>query len=152
MTVQAASRVVTWPDPILERACEPVPDSAFCGDELRELSQLLHATLDEYGGLGLAAPQIGRSIRVFVHRDYPGAFCNPIVERVIDETEVVAEEGCLSLPGIRLKVPRAKRIKVKWWSLEGLWRGDRLRDIDARTFLHELDHLDGICIPQRSVD
>src|SRR5207302_3497076 len=110
-------------------------------------------TMHEYHGVGLAAPQIHESLRIFVaaldaddeenEHPEPIAVINP--EITIVDAEIVSDwEGCLSIPDIRGKVPRARAVKVR--ALDR--RGDRLElrahDFPARVIQHETDHLDGV--------
>jgi peptide deformylase len=146
---RSAWAIVTVPDSILTKGTHPIPESMFATDELVDLVGQMRATLDECGGLGLAAPQVGESLRLFVMRDYPDAFCNPEVIAVLDDEEVVDLEGCLSLPGVRVNVSRVKRIRVMSRKADGAVRSLRLQNMDARVFQHELDHLDGVLITDR---
>lgn len=107
-------------------------------------------TLKKYGGVGLAAPQVGLDLSLFVvsleGQDY--VFVNPVVIEASDEI-AVQPEGCLSMPGLVLDVPRSKRIKAMYRDENG---NQQVSDFDewwARIFLHEFDHLQGIMIDDR---
>ena len=98
-------------------------------------------------GIGLAAQQVGLLKRVFVMRTQDGRECglfNPVILEVNNE-KVVGEEGCLSFPDLWLKVERSKSLIAKYLDNTGQERIIQLEGLDARCFLHELDHLDGIC-------
>jgi peptide deformylase len=112
-------------------------------------------TMIEYHGIGLAAPQVHEGLRVFVASlDTPGddedaepaapvAIINPDI--VLIGSEVVEDwEGCLSIPDIRGRVPRAKEIKVRAFDRRGERIELRAHDFPARVIQHETDHLDGI--------
>ena len=107
----------------------------------------------QYDGIGLAAPQVGIKARVFVmgHRDFPDAaqaFFNPIVLAHVDELEDI-EEGCLSFPGIYVKIKRPKKIRVRWQNSKGEWQEDEFDGYNCKCFLHELDHLEGVVFQDR---
>ncbi len=113
-------------------------------------------TMDEYHGVGLAAPQVHEGLRIFVgilesgvaddgkDADHePIALINPEITAVGDE--VVEEwEGCLSIPDIRGRVPRAKEIRLRGYDRDGRKVDLHLKDFHARVAQHETDHLDGI--------
>lgn len=107
-------------------------------------------TLKKHGGVGLAAPQVGSNLSLFVisleGQDY--VFINPVVIEASEELSV-QPEGCLSIPGLVLDVPRSKRIKAMYRDENG---NQQVTDFDewwARIFLHEFDHLQGILIDDR---
>ncbi|MFM8641210.1 MAG: peptide deformylase, partial [Phycisphaerales bacterium] len=136
--------VVLFPDPMLRRKAQPVRsvDAA-----VRELVADMFRTMDLEDGAGLAAPQVGESVRVFVtgtsERDVPRrAFINPVIVDVGGELEWM-EEGCLSLPGIRGSVRRPVTVTIRAFDLEGREFEETRSDFAARVWQHELDHLDG---------
>jgi peptide deformylase len=137
----------TAPDPILTQVCEPV--TRF-DDELATLILDLRQTMHSVGGAGLAAPQIGVPLRVFVIKDRP-AFINPHVLTSSDE-RWIAEEGCFSLPdtigetGIRIPVERPWGVDVQWQTAFGDIRRNLFSDWEGRAIQHELDHLNGVLI------
>ena len=142
--------VVLFPDPMLRRKAQPVRsvDAA-----VRELVADMFRTMDLEEGAGLAAPQVGESVRVFVtgtsERDVPRrAFINPVIVDVGGELEWM-EEGCLSLPGIRGSVRRPVTVTIRALDLEGREFEETRSDFAARVWQHELDHLDGILIIDR---
>ncbi len=127
-------------DPILRERTEAVPAIT---DDLRALVADMFETMYAAEGIGLAAPQVGRSERVFVMDvdDSPLAMVNPeIIEREGNER---AEEGCLSIPEIFGDVDRATRVIARATDLDGNPLEVELTDLAARCVQHEIDHLDG---------
>lgn len=118
-----------------------------------ELEIELKAAMFAYGGIGLAAPQIGIKTRVFAigHVSMPEnsfAVFNPVVlEASTDVLDV--EEGCLSFPNVYAKIKRPSWIVVKYFTSTGEERTDRLEGYNCKCFLHELDHLDGVVMKDR---
>lgn len=121
-------------------------------------------TLHDYGGIGLAAPQIGESIRLAII-EIPGgptrygeleampltAFVNPRIE-VLDERCEGYWEGCLSVPGLRGFVERPQHVRVSYLTHEGVARELELQGFSATVFQHEFDHLDGKLFVDRMTD
>jgi peptide deformylase len=141
----AARPIILFPDPVLLRETEPVER---VDDEVRALVQDMADTMTRARGIGLAANQVGVSRRICVvdlsaGEDPAGllVFINPrIVER--DGAEV-AEEGCLSFPGINIDVERALRVDVESVDLEGRPCRASFEGLLARVLQHECEHLDG---------
>ena len=106
--------------------------------------------MKEQGGIGLAAPQVGLNKRMFIMLVEGEEFVciNPTILKASKDTETVIE-GCLSYPGKNVAVERSKSVKVRFLTPKGLSRQMTLRGIKARCFQHELDHLNGITIPDR---
>ncbi len=127
-------------DPILRERTSPVTEVT---ESLRSLAADMFQTMYAAEGIGLAAPQVGRSARVFVMDvdENPMVMINPeIIER--DGTDR-AEEGCLSIPEIFGDVDRATRIVARALDVDGTQFEIELTDLAARCVQHELDHLDG---------
>jgi peptide deformylase len=104
-------------------------------------------------GIGLAANQIGISVRMFVmgHKATPElaqAFFNPMVVATTDTVEDL-EEGCLSFPGIYVNIKRPTAIKARWQNSKGEWQESDFDGYNCKCFLHELDHLEGIVFKDR---
>lgn len=143
-------RILTYPDPRLREKAAPVMEIT---PELRARVEAMFPLMDEAKGIGLAAPQIGWSVRLFVvnvsGNDQDGlALINPeIVEQ--GGGSWLLEEGCLSLPGIHGKVKRNKRIVVHAQDLDGNEIELEADGMVARCILHEYDHLDGILFIDR---
>lgn len=118
------------------------------GDEENDPIQLakdLAETMISNSGLGLAAPQIGVSSRVFAITGNPILVCfNPILVDVSNE-EIVLEEGCLSHPNMFVKVKRPKKVKIRFSLPNGEVETRVFDGMTARIVQHELDHLDGVC-------
>lgn len=139
--------IVTYPDERLKAKAEPVEK---IDDEIRRLSGDMLDTMYVANGVGLAAPQIGRSLRLVVididhHKTEknPLVLINPELEFLGDEI-VSEQEGCLSVPmGYRADVPRNSRILVKYQDLNGEWQTKVADDFLAIAIQHEVDHLDG---------
>lgn len=109
-----------------------------------ELYRELGEALQKHGGLGLAAPQIGYPYRVFVIRSSPIIpFFNPIIVDASEET-VEMDEGCLTFPGILLKIQRPRVIRVRYTDPNGTTETKKFQDMTARVIQHELDHLNGV--------
>lgn len=142
----AVLKIVHYPDPILDTPGEPV--TKF-DDELKRLVSDMFETMYDAPGVGLAAPQVGVSKRLFVMDCSGGkdpqqriAMINPEVLRV--EGEQNGEEGCLSFPGIFFPVERSLRAVVRAHDVNGNeFEVDGL-ELTARCMLHETDHCDGI--------
>lgn len=132
-------------DPVLK---QPTPTFDFENpsvDPIEFASQLVE-TCKVKGGFGLAAPQVGESVRVFVMgsgEDYV-AFFNPAILRSSEETSLVAE-GCLSFPMLALKIERPSTIEVQYQDFNGVVRTGTFSGLSAHCFQHELDHLNGVC-------
>ena len=143
--------VVKWPEPVLARKGAAVTEF---GPELKALVDEMFESMYAAQGIGLAAPQIAISQRIAVvdlsfnkeNKDKI-ALVNP---QILEMTgKQVEEEGCLSLPDIREKVPRAMHVKVRAQDVTGQWfevEGDELL---ARALQHEIDHLDGVLFIDR---
>lgn len=133
------------PDPILTKASEPV---LAVDEDLREFVRGMVETMWAEGGAGLAAPQVGRSIRVFVMRDNSGnvvVFINP--EYTSKSTEVgLLPEGCLSFPGRPVERSRHFAVSVRATDLQGESFVYPARGFLAQCIQHEIDHLDGVTI------
>ena len=124
---------------------------------LKDFVEGMKKTLKKAEGLGLAAPQVGENIRVFVvtlnygkKNEIVVGMVNPEILEVSVDMEL-GEEGCLSLPGIYSKVSRYVGIKVRYQDVDGNVMNMELLGLDAREFQHELDHLDGILFVDRVV-
>lgn len=145
--------IYTYGQPVLRQVAEEI-DSSY--PQLDQVIADMRDTLVKSEGIGLAAPQVGLSIRLVIidltplaeempeYKDYVHTFINPYIEEY-DETETdVSEEGCLSIPGIHESVRRPTRIRVTYldeqFQPHDEWVGGYL----ARVMQHEFDHLDGV--------
>lgn len=135
-----------WPDPILLDKCQPWDFNNPPAGLNRFLARDLLETLSHHQAYGLAANQIGvpyRVIAINITRSLGITLMfNP--ELISSSTEEYKNlEGCLSFPGTFLDISRPKTIQVKWQDMNGSYHTETLHDMDAKCFLHELDHLDG---------
>lgn len=119
---------------------EPGPDATRLVDRMMEV-------MHTHDGAGLAAPQIGVSLRaiVFMYDGKAKAMLNPVITRKYGDRKAKAE-GCLSFPGKQVKVRRRERIEVSFQDDKGFGHSIRLRGKAARIVQHEIDHLDGVTI------
>ncbi len=133
-------------DPVLRTRAEPVVDF---DRELRQLVADLTETMQEAPGAGLAAPQIGVSLRVFTYwvDDELGHLCNPVLE--LSEEQQEGEEGCLSFPGLHFETRRALRVVATGQNMYGDPVTLTGSDLLARAVQHETDHLDGVLFIDR---
>jgi len=147
---QAAARrqIRTLGDPVLREQARPVDKF---DDELAALSRRMIAVMRDAPGVGLAATQLGVVQRVLVYEvdDEPVTLVNPRIVAASRETEV-AEEGCLSLPGMNLQVERAFAVHVRARDVRGRRLDFEAEGLEARVIQHETDHLDGILILERA--
>ena len=138
--------------PVLRRKARALDRGEIKSPACQQFIDDMIETMVEYHGVGLAAPQVHESLRLFVavlehgDDDEPGdpmVLINP--EITVVGTEVLEDwEGCLSIPDIRGKVPRAKEIRVKALDRKGASVEIRAHDFPARVIQHETDHLDGV--------
>lgn len=138
--------ILIWPDDRLANACDPVVH----GDGVARLAADLFETMYAAPGRGLAAPQVGVLIRLFVMdttwktgKRSPLAFVNPRITGT-SEAQVVMEEVCLSIPGITAAISRPEWVELTWTDPEGRVLGRKFEGAEARCAQHEIDHLDGI--------
>lgn len=136
-------------DPVLRKKALSVTE---VDEAIRELGENLIETMRAENGIGLAAPQVGVSLRLIAvdagpDRGKPLVLLNPEVADA--EGTTVMEEGCLSFPEIFGKIERAGSITVTGRDLEGKPVRLRLESMEARVFQHELDHLDGVLFIDR---
>lgn len=138
-------QIVTYGNEVLRKKAEPVNE---IDQEVKDLVADMIATLKDAKGLGLAAPQVGESKRIFILDLSPvdltedvRVFINP--EIIEASGEVTMEEGCLSFPGIFQKLSRPEYVRVKALDLTGDEFQLEADGILARAILHEYDHLDG---------
>lgn len=132
-----------YPDSTLRQTCEPVErfDS-----ELRGLVDEMLVLMQSNSGIGLAAPQVGILKRLFVCELEDRFLCiiNPRIRNAKGQSEMV--EGCLSLPGIHVRVTRSNQLLVRCYDLRGRRTRFKMSGLWARVAQHELDHLKGVLI------
>lgn len=144
--------IYTYGQPVLRKVAEDI------GPDYPQLSQLIQNmwdTLAKSDGIGLAAPQVGLSIRLVVidldilsgdmprYKGFRQVFINPYIEEYDETNTDVSEEGCLSLPGIHEKVRRPTRIRLTWQDEQFEEHDEWIDGYLARVLQHEVDHLDG---------
>jgi peptide deformylase len=142
-------QITHYPAGVLGRRAEPVEE--INGDILRLVEKMIDIMLKNKG-VGLAAPQAGVSLRLFIisldgSRENTKAYVNPTVTP-IGELEAI-EEGCLSVPGIYTKIRRYTKCEVTANDLDGKEFTDRAEGLYARALQHEYDHIEGITIVNR---
>ena len=135
-------------DPLLRRRARPVDQVT---PELRTMIANMTDTMYDEVGIGLAAPQVGISLRLIVLADEGGRGVQALLNPAIIEQggEVTAEEGCLSIPGVFAEVTRAAWVKVEARDVDGNPVAITARGLRARVLQHEIDHLDGILFIDR---
>ena len=156
--------IVELGDPVLrERAREVTPEE-LRGDAVQQLIDDMIETMRAANGAGLAANQVGETLRVAVVEVRPDnprypykppvpltVIVNPVIEPLDDDVEQI-NEGCLSVPNLRGEVPRHLNIRVRYMDREGQEHDEVRRGLTAGTFQHELDHLDGTLFVDRVTD
>lgn len=144
--------VITDADPMLKRPSAAVGEPT---DEIRQLARDMLATMYAQRGIGLAAVQVARPVRMIVldagtpEAPRPMVMIDPVVEWA-KKRGFEMEEGCLSLPGRRMPVTRPSDIKVSYTDLEGVRVTKDLGGMPARIVQHEIDHTDGVLITDRA--
>lgn len=134
-------------DPVLRTAATEVVDF---DKELATLVKDLWDTMEDEGGAGLAAPQLGVGLRVFTYHcdGFAGHLVNPTWTAVGDDIQD-GEEGCLSIPGLYWDCKRAKNVVARGWNMHGEPVQIEGTDMLARCLQHETDHLDGVLFLDR---
>ena len=147
-------KVAKLGNPVLRQIAKPVPTSAIRSHEIRRLIKDMVTTMREYGGVGLAAPQVHESVQIAVIERLEDAvpskrqptqlqvLINPDLTVLADELEE-DWEGCLSIPDLRGRVPRYKTIHVQALDRNGNTLDFIANDFHARVIQHEFDHLNG---------
>ncbi|HNX79321.1 MAG TPA: peptide deformylase [Prolixibacteraceae bacterium] len=143
--------IVVYGDPILRKKAEPItPDYPGLAEFLTDFWETMYVA----DGVGLAAPQVGRSIRIFVLdasagadddpslKDFKKVFINPVMLETPGE-DIVIEEGCLSLPEIREKITRPDTVRIRYQDENFEVHEETFSGFAARIIQHEYDHLEG---------
>ena len=146
----ALSLIRRYGDPVLKSCATPI--DRF-DDALRDQIARMGQIMDEANGVGLAAPQLGLSQRLLVYRVGPEApltvLANPELEWSSDDEEPL-DEGCLSIPGVTVPVERPVYVRVRAVDESGERRLVEASGLEARVIQHEIDHLDGVLILDRT--
>ena len=151
----AVRKIIRMGHPNLRRVAQPVPPENIGSLEMQRLLDDMTDTLHDYGGIGLAAPQIDENLRLAIIEIPCGpsrygdieampltAFFNPVIE-VLDESREGYWEGCLSVPGLRGYVQRPQHIRVRYINQHRESAELELQGFLATVMQHEFDHLDG---------
>ena len=142
-------KIILWPDPRLRKVSKPVEDF---DDRLAALAARMTELMHEQNGVGLAAPQVGHNLRMFVinptgEPQDDRVYVNPDLSDVEGEQE--GEEGCLSLPKVNAKIVRGKKVRMQAQDL----KGNAFEQIESgyvtRIWQHEFDHLNGTLLTDR---
>jgi peptide deformylase len=148
----ALAQIRQYPDPVLRLRSREVEQF---DDDLKRLVERMLRLMQDANGVGLAANQVGTIRRVFVFQPDPDsepvAVVNPVIVERGDETES-DEEGCLSMQGIQVPVERALTVRLEGRDPEGGEISLDLSELGARVAQHELDHLDGVLIIDRTTE
>ena len=152
--------VIAYGDPVLKKKADEIDETY---PNLKELIENMFETMYASNGVGIAAPQIGRSIRLFVIdasavaegedgdpscEDFKRVFINPIIFEE-SGTEWSCEEGCLSIPRIREDVKRKPKLKIEYYDENWELYEEELEGFAARVVQHEYDHIEGILFTDR---
>lgn len=136
-----ARDIVIWPHKVLTSATKPVTDF---GPGLEKLLDEMLEAVKEAKGIGIAANQVGESLRVALVGREDGTFFEIVNPQLLERSEdVTLEEGCLSVPDVWEKTPRHKKVKVRYQDKTGQWHEVEAEGRLAHVFQHEIDHLDG---------
>ena len=144
-------QIIHYPDPRLKKVSKPVET---VDPSLRELAAKMLQLMRQHRGVGLAAPQVGVNIRMFVMNSSPGSdskedrvYINPELTEAAGSEE--GEEGCLSLPEINANIVRDKTMRIRAVDLDGKPIDETASGYIARIWQHEFDHLNGTLITDR---
>ncbi len=143
-------KIVLYPDPVLRKPCEPVPEVT---DEVRQVAARMLQLMHEARGVGLAAPQVGLSWRLFVANptgepEDDRVFINPQFSNPTEQMHT-RDEGCLSIPHVTGDITRPLGITIDALDEHGQPFQLTSQELAARVWQHETDHLDGILILDR---
>jgi len=136
--------LVNYKDPVLKTPCQSVDfnNSPF---DILEFSKELVKFMYDNNAVGLAANQVGVPYRIFAMRGQPENFVciNPRIVH-FSETDILLEEGCLTFPGLYVKIKRPQHVRVRFNTPNGDVMTKQFTGMTARIFQHEMDHLDGV--------
>ena len=153
--------VIAYGDPVLRAECEEVEEGTDMTSVLKDMRDTMH----QASGVGLAAPQVGKSIRLFIVdaspfaeeepeneeeaqnfeilKNFKKVFINPIIEEERGKKWAFSE-GCLSIPGIREEVIRENIVKISYYDEQWNFHEEEYTGVAARIIQHEYDHMEGI--------
>jgi peptide deformylase len=141
--------IVVYGDAVLRKKATDIKE----GTDLKQLIIDMYETMYAAHGIGLAAPQIGKSVRLFIVdgttledeptlKDFKQPFINPVILKETG-TEWEFEEGCLSIPNIREEISRKEKIKLRYFDENWLVKEEEFSGMKARIIQHEYDHIEG---------
>ncbi len=141
--------ITHFPAPVLAESAKPIEN---IDESIRTLADRMINVMLRNKGIGLAGPQVGVNLRIFVvsfdgTKENARVYINPKIET--SGSFVVFEEGCLSLPGISAKIKRFKQCSVTATDLDGNTFTEEAEGLPARAFQHEFDHIEGMLIKDR---
>lgn len=141
-------KIVTYPDPILDKKAEKIKNPL--DKEIQALIPEMLDTMRKNNGLGLAAPQVGKSLQLCII-EYQGKIFTLINPKITSHTKELesCEEGCLSFPGKFIPVKRFTTVQVRYLNEKGEKCKIKAHGLLARAFQHEIDHLAGIVFIKR---
>ncbi|MFZ5364235.1 MAG: peptide deformylase [Patescibacteria group bacterium] len=143
--------IITIPNPILRQRAQEITQEDIKSETIQKLITDMKETVSPAGGIGLAAPQVGFSVRIVIIavQNKKLTLINPEIINFSWRKEA-AEEGCLSVPGKWGPVKRSKIIKVKALDESGKVIKFKAKDLPARVIQHEIDHLNGVLFVDRA--
>lgn len=146
-------KILTQPNPILRKKSIEISPEVIKSRGFKSLISSMAKTMVKTDGVGLAAPQIGKNIRLAVINSKDGVFCliNPKLTKKSWAREL-GQEGCLSIPGVFGKVKRHKKITLAYYNQSGKKVKLTAAGMMARVLQHEIDHLDGILFIDKAVE
>lgn len=147
--------ILTYPHPLLKKPCVALSEGEICSPDIQQLiADMTETMYANTGAVGLAAAQVGRSVRMVVMdatakttRDRLFVLINPDI--TAQSQWKFSREGCLSFPDYLVTVKRARKITLNWLDPQGNRQEDQFRDFEAIIAQHETDHLDGILFLDR---
>jgi peptide deformylase len=143
-------KLVDENDPVLKQYAEPYDfDNWIVEPNLEDLVKAMAKVMFTKGGIGLAAPQVGVSKRIFIMGNEEKLIVCINPEIVSGTGEIKDTEGCLSFPGLWLHVKRYEKVIAKYQTMNGETTQEEFDGLMARVFQHELDHLNGVCFVEK---
>lgn len=147
---QTKLEIIQIGHPTLRALAQEVNHSDLSDEEFQKFIDDMIFTMKKSYGVGLAAPQVNESLRMFVMK--PSLFgkatvvINPVIEYLEEYGKKDSTEGCLSIPGQTLKVKRFKRIRMSYFNRHGEYMVEEMKGLEAIVSQHEYDHLNGVLI------
>lgn len=136
--------------PVLRAQAQELHQGDIRDEKFQKLIDDMIFTMGKAGGVGLAAPQVNQSLRLFVMKSWPAVpltvIINPTVEYLEESGKKDSVEGCLSIPGKSLKVKRYKKIRISYFNRHGDYKIEEFSGFKAIIAQHEYDHLNGVMI------